>query len=112
MNCGSHVRCIHANPTTRNNDVIDRTFDEARTRARALRTLYLHAAVSVVVLGGVAIVNLVTTHGFWWVIWPMIGWAIALGAHAVAVFFRHSLLHSAWEERKARTMMGRGRDRS
>lgn len=78
--------------------------ERARTRVRALRDFYVHAAIYVVVIGGLAAINWITSPGSWWVVWPMFGWGIAVGAHAVSVFFEGSVLGPAWEERKTREL--------
>lgn len=41
----------------------------------------------VVVNAGLVAINLVTSPGYFWAIWPMIGWGIGLAAHAVTVYF-------------------------
>ncbi len=86
----------------------DVRFEQARKRVRDLRGFYVHIAVYIVVISGIALINWVTDPSYWWVIWPMIGWGIGLGAHAVSVLFEGSLLGPEWEERKTRELMERG----
>jgi 2TM domain len=47
------------------------------------------------------------TGGVWWFYWPLLGWGIGLGAHALGVFdFGWSGPWGRdWEERKTREMM-------
>ena len=85
----------------------DSGLEQARKRVRDLRGFYVHVAVYVVVIAGIALINWVTNPSYWWVVWPMIGWGIGLGAHAVSVFFEGSLLGPEWEERKTRELMER-----
>jgi len=77
----------------------------ARHRVRQLRGFYVHLAIYVVVIAGIALINWVTSPGYWWVVWPMVGWGIGIGAHAVAVFFEGSFLGPEWEERKTRELL-------
>ena len=79
--------------------------EQARRRVRRLREFYVHAAVFVVIIGGLAALNWIVSPTFWWVAFPAIGWGVGLGAHAVSVFFEDSLLGSAWEERKTRELV-------
>ena len=86
----------------------DERVERARKRVRELRGFYIHVAIYVVVIAGIAMINWITTPGYWWVVWPMIGWAIGLGAHAVSVIFEGSLLGPEWEDRKTREILSRG----
>jgi hypothetical protein len=81
--------------------------ERARRRIRRLRDFYMHVAIYVVVLGGVAIFNWVLTPDFWWVVFPAVGWGIGLAAHAVSVLFEDSLFNADWEERKTRELLKR-----
>ena len=86
----------------------DPRVEQARKRVRDLRGFYVHVAIYVVVIGGIALINWVTNPSYWWVVWPMIGWGIGLGAHAVSVLFEGSFLGPEWEERKTRALLERG----
>jgi hypothetical protein len=46
-----------------------------------------HLMAYAVVNAGLALINIVTTPGEWWVQWPMFGWGIGLLAHGAAVYF-------------------------
>jgi hypothetical protein len=83
----------------------DKELARARRRVSELRGFYVHLAIYVVVITGIALINWVTNPDYWWVVWPMIGWGIGIGAHAVAVFFEGSLLGPEWEERKTRELL-------
>jgi hypothetical protein len=87
----------------------DDRITRARKRVHDLRGFYVHVAIYVVVISGIALINWVVSPGTWWVIWPMVGWGIGLGAHAVSVFFEGSLLGPEWEERKTRELLNHDR---
>ena len=46
-----------------------------------------HLLVYAMVNAGLLIINLTTSPGHLWVVWPMFGWGIGLAAHAGAVYF-------------------------
>ena len=46
-----------------------------------------HLLVYVMVNAGLLIINLTTSPGHLWVVWPMFGWGIGLAAHAATVYF-------------------------
>ena len=77
--------------------------DEKRARARrrvaALKGFYIHLAVFVLVLAGLAVVNFLA-GGPWWVLWVLFGWGIGLLAHGLAVSARTSRAIANWEARK------------
>lgn len=60
--------------------------ERADRYVRRLQGFYVHLAVYVGVNAMLVGVNLLTTPGVFWAIWPILGWGVKLGAHAVAVF--------------------------
>ena len=85
-------------------------YEQARARAKQLKDFYTHAAVYVVVNIGLFLINLLG-HGGWWFYWPLIGWGIGLGVHALNVFVLGGRFGQDWEERKARELMDKDRER-
>ncbi len=81
-------------------------YKRAHERVEAIKGFYVHAAVYVLVNLGLFVINWVTP-GPWWFFWPLIGWSIALGIHAVVlfVFEGRGPLGQEWEERKTHEMM-------
>jgi hypothetical protein len=77
----------------------------ARHHVRRLRELYVHVAIYVAVMGGLALVNWIFWPDFWWVVFPAVGWGIGLAAHAIAVLFEDGLFGPSWEERKTREFL-------
>ena len=45
-----------------------------------------HLMAYVGVNGGLVALNLITSPDYFWAIWPMLGWGIGLGAHAMSVY--------------------------
>src|SRR3712207_2297749 len=81
-------------------------YQRAHERVEALKGFYVHAAIFVLVNLGLFAINALTA-GTWWFFWPLIGWSIALGIHAVVLFMFEGTgpLGQEWEERKTREMM-------
>ena len=70
---------------------IDPTSEEdlrrrAVRRANAKLGFRSHLITFVLVNGGLAALNLVTSPQYLWFAWPMFGWGIGLVAHGVAVY--------------------------
>jgi hypothetical protein len=55
-------------------------------RVSAKRTFWLHLSVYVLVNALLTLIWVVGSGGDFWPAWPMLGWGIGLGAHAVSVF--------------------------
>ena len=85
--------------------------ERARRHVRRLRDFYVHLAVYVVVICGIALQNWVISPAFWWVVFAAIGWGIGLAAHGISVFFEDSVLGASWEERKTRELLQRDQRR-
>jgi hypothetical protein len=45
-----------------------------------------HLFAYVIVNAGLVAINLLTSPGYFWAIWPIIGWGVGLAAHAVTVY--------------------------
>lgn len=45
-----------------------------------------HLLAYVIVNAGLVLINLTTSPGYFWAIWPIIGWGIGLVAHGVTVY--------------------------
>jgi transcriptional regulator with XRE-family HTH domain len=83
--------------------------DEALALAhvRKLRGFYIHLAQYVVVIGFLAIVNLVTSPHYFWVIWPALGWGIGILFHGLRVFDKVPFLNGEWERQQVEKHLGR-----
>jgi 2TM domain len=82
-------------------------YQRALARVQQVRTLYAHAAVYVFVNLWLLLINLVTDPQSLWFYWPLIGWGIALAAHALVILGVGSAVGKEWEERKVRELMAR-----
>ena len=83
--------------------------DEALALAhvRKIKGFYVHLAQYVIVVGGLAIVNLVTSPVYLWVGWVAMGWGIAVLVHGMRVFDKVPFLNGQWEKREVEKFLGR-----
>ena len=82
-------------------------YKEARRHVRNVRGFYTHALVYVLVMGGLAAVNLATSPGRLWFGFAMMGWGIGVVAHGISVFASRGWLGPDWEQRKVREYLER-----
>jgi len=87
-------------------------YERARARVKAIKGFYIHATIFVVVNIALFAIN-VLVGGVWWFYWPLLGWGIGLGVHALAVFGfgGGGPWGRDWEERKTREMIDKERGR-
>ena len=57
-----------------------------RDQAKAKVEFRIHLFTFIAVTGLLAIINLLTSPGYLWFIWPMLGWGIGIVVHAIRVY--------------------------
>lgn len=64
--------------------------DYARAERRVARQVgfFYHLGVYLAVNAGLMLLNLMTTHRYWWNLGPLLGWGIGVLFHALSVFGR------------------------
>jgi hypothetical protein len=63
-----------------------KTYLRAKKRVEAKIAFYLHLVAYIVVNLLLIIINLATSTGYLWFKWPLLGWGIAIGFHALMTF--------------------------
>ena len=61
-------------------------YSKARARAEAKYAFFVHAVVYIAVMLLLLIINLLTSPGTLWFIWPLLGWGLAVTLHGARVF--------------------------
>ena len=61
-------------------------YEAARRRAKAKYGFFVHAAVYAAVMLLLVVINLLTSPGVIWFIWPLMGWGLAVALHGARVF--------------------------
>lgn len=72
-----------------------------------LRGFYVHAFQYVLVVSGLAAVNLLSSPQYLWFLWVAFGWGIGVMSHAMAVFQVLPFLGADWEKREVEKRLGR-----
>ncbi len=58
-----------------------------RDQAKAKVEFRIHLFTFIAVMSLLAVINLLTSPGFLWFIWPLLGWGIGILAHALTVYY-------------------------
>ncbi len=83
----------------------------ARARVQQLRLFYTHIGVYVFVNILLLLINLLTDPSSLWFYWPLLGWGVAVAAHAFLVYGAGGIMGKEWEERKIREILEQERIR-
>ena len=76
--------------------------EQAQEHIDELRGFYSHLASFIGVNIFLFMINVTTSPGNWWFVYPLGGWGIGLFCHAFSVFFSDA----KWEERKMQELTG------
>ena len=76
---------------------------QAIRRIEAKRGFKVHVAVYLAVNALLALIWALGSGGFFWPVWPMLGWGIGVVAHAASVYFRPSEITEAQIDREMRS---------
>ena len=80
-------------------------YKKAKERVAELKGFYVHAIMYVLVNVAMILYNLLSNPGYYWFIWPLMGWGIGLFAHGLSVFLKGRLFGKSWEEKKIKELM-------
>jgi hypothetical protein len=80
-------------------------FQKAQKKVDDIKGFYANLMAFIVIMTALVVVNLVTTPGYLWFIFPMIGWGIGVLVHGLSVFNYMPFMGEEWEERKIREIM-------
>ena len=94
-------------PTGTSQTPLDADEALAMARVRAIKGFYIHACQYVVVIGALALINIVTLPRYWWFIYPALGWGVGLAFHGLRVFDKIPFLNGDWERRQVEKQLGR-----
>ena len=61
-------------------------YTRARARAEAKYAFFVHAVVYAAVMLLLLMINLLTSPGTLWFIWPLLGWGLAVTLHGARAF--------------------------
>ncbi|MRX68267.1 histidine kinase [Flavobacterium resistens] len=78
---------------------------EAQKRVKEIKEFYQHLTVFLLCNPIVIVVNLMTSPGYLWFIWSLLGWGFAIVMHAMKVFRISPAFSKEWEERKIRELL-------
>ena len=88
-----------------NNYQEEERYFKARKRVEEIKGFYGNLIAYIVVNIGLMVINLLTSPGYLWFFWPMIGWGIGVLFHGMKVFNYMPFFGKDWEEKKIQEFM-------
>jgi hypothetical protein len=80
-------------------------YQKAKKRVEVIKGLYIHLIVYGVVNLILFSINMITSPGNLWFLWPLMGWGIGVAFHVLSVFGLGLMFGADWEQRKIRELM-------
>ena len=80
-------------------------YQKAKERVEAIKGVYIHLTVYVVVNLILFSINMIVLPNDLWFFWPLMGWGVGLFFHVLVVFGFGRGFGADWEERKIRELM-------
>jgi len=74
--------------------------EKAIIYVRDIKGFYSHLIKYAVVISFLFIINIINSPGYFWVIWPALGWGIGVACHGLNVFEVFNLFGPDWEKRQ------------
>ena len=69
-----------------------------RRRGQRKREFYIHLATFILIMPFLLALNITLTAGYYWVVWPFLGWGAAVLLHWVMAFPMRGFMDAEWEE--------------
>ena len=88
-----------------NNYQEEERYFKARKRVEEIKGFYGNLIAYIVVNIGLMVLNLLTSPGYLWFFWPMLGWGIGVLFHGMKVFNYMPFFGKDWEEKKIQEFM-------
>lgn len=79
----------------------------ALAHVRKVKGFYIHLSRYVIIIGLLAVINLVASPSYLWFVWAALGWGIGIVAHGASVFGAVPFLDGDWERRQVEKRLGR-----
>jgi hypothetical protein len=75
--------------------MVDQSYERAKRRVEELKGFYGHLISYIIVNVFLAIINFLTTPGFWWFLFIAFFWGIGLVAHGSSVFMKRGFIRKS-----------------
>lgn len=92
------------------NNETENSYYKAQRKVEEIKGFYGNFYSWLLVNLGLMILNLITYPQYLWFLWPLLGWGVGVGIHAMSVFNWMPFMGADWEEKKIRQLMHKERN--
>ena len=89
---------------TQESYISEKKYERAKKQVEELKGFYAHLTIYLIMVPIFIYLNY-RSGGFPWAIFPIVGWGMGVGGHAMEVYGYNPFLGKDWEERKIREFM-------
>lgn len=83
----------------------ENSYYKAQKKVEDIKGFYGNLMSYIVVITGLAILNIITSPSHFWFLYPAIGWGIGVAIHGMTVFNYMPFMGRDWEERKIKELL-------
>lgn len=80
---------------------------KAMEYVEGIKSFYQHLFSYALVISALTTINFFSSPGYFWVIWPAMGWGIGIISHGMRAFEVFSLFSPEWEKKQIEKRLGR-----
>ena len=80
---------------------------KAMEYVEGIKSFYLHLFSYILVISALTAINFFSSPGYFWVVWPAMGWGIGIVSHGIQAFELFSLFSPEWEKKQIEKRLGR-----
>lgn len=77
----------------------------AYQKVEEIKKFYEHLTIYLLINPILIVVNVMTSPGYLWFVWSLLGWGIAIVLHGLKAFSYLPFFNNEWEERKIREIL-------
>ncbi|ALM48329.1 histidine kinase [Flavobacterium psychrophilum] len=81
------------------------SYFKAQKKVEEIKGFYANLSSYIVVITGLAILNIISSPNHLWFLYPALGWGLGVVAHGMKAFDYMPILDKEWEERKVKEIM-------
>lgn len=94
-------------PTLDSQTTLQADESQALQQVRDIKGFYSHLLKYALIVGGLFILNLVTSPDYIWAWWVAMGWGIGVVSHGLSIFERFDPFGPKWEKKQVEKKLGR-----
>lgn len=101
------VSDLQMEPPMNKEIIITEDEKQAINYVKGIKGFYSNLTTYVLVISALFVINYFTSPGYWWAVWPALGWGIGIVSHALSAFEVLNIFGPEWEKKQVEKRLGR-----